>query len=537
VASNPRSSDPSRPADHIDAAAPDDSITQPRLGPAGMLRFAWRQLTSMRTALVLLLLLALAAIPGSLVPQRSSDPNGVIRYRAENPDTFTVLDALGVFSTFTSPWFSAVYLLLFVSLVGCIVPRAKHHVDALRARPPRTPARLERLVGHRAAESDADAETSVATAAAILKRQGYRVERYATGRTLSVSAERGYRKETGNLVFHVALVGVLVAVGLGGGFGYTGQRVIVQDSAFANVLADYDSFHRGALFSESALEPYTLRLDDFEPTYDFQDGVWHPLDFDAQLSVRERGGDWVPVSLRVNQPLEVGGTQVYLLGNGFAPVITVRDPDGEVVFAEAVPFLPQDGNLTSLGVVKIPDGLDAQLGMRAGYYPNPVTAESGALASWSPLDTGDGVLTLTVYRGDLGLDDGGPSNEYTLDIDGLEELAGREDALFLQLGDRVDLPDGLGTVEFTELRRFVSLDIHHDPTQGWVLGFSLAAVAGLLLSLFTPRRRVWVTATPAAGGSRVEYAGLARGEDPALPAVVADLARAHAETLERRMRP
>ena len=103
----------------------------------------------MRTALILLLLLALGAVPGSLVPQRSSDPNGVVAYQANNPDTFKILDSLGLFSTFTSPWFSAIYLLLFVSLVGCIIPRLKHHLDALRAQaaqdpgPPRAAGRLQ----------------------------------------------------------------------------------------------------------------------------------------------------------------------------------------------------------------------------------------------------------------------------------------------------------------------------------------------------------------------------------------------------------
>ncbi|HXR45647.1 MAG TPA: cytochrome c biogenesis protein ResB, partial [Pseudolysinimonas sp.] len=180
--------DPLRPSDHIDSAQPDPSIAQPKLGVVGYLRFFWRQLTSMRTALILLLLLALAAVPGSLVPQRSSDPNGVITYKLEHPDTYPVLDALGVFSTFSAPWFSAIYLLLFVSLVGCIIPRTKHHFDALRARPPKTPARLERLIGFTTARTATDAETAIEAGRALLRRQGYRVQRYG----LSVSAERGY---------------------------------------------------------------------------------------------------------------------------------------------------------------------------------------------------------------------------------------------------------------------------------------------------------------------------------------------------------
>ena len=96
----------------------------------------------MRTALFLLLLLAIAAVPGSLVPQRSSDPNGVVQYFNDNPDLAPVLDAMQFFDVYTSVWFSSIYLLLFVSLIGCVVPRTMHHLQALRAKPPKTPARL-----------------------------------------------------------------------------------------------------------------------------------------------------------------------------------------------------------------------------------------------------------------------------------------------------------------------------------------------------------------------------------------------------------
>src|SRR2546421_897895 len=44
------------------------------LGFLGWIRWFWRQLTSMRVALILLFLLSLAAIPGSLIPQEGNDP-------------------------------------------------------------------------------------------------------------------------------------------------------------------------------------------------------------------------------------------------------------------------------------------------------------------------------------------------------------------------------------------------------------------------------------------------------------------------------
>jgi len=489
----------------------------------GYLRFFWRQLTSMRTALFLLLLLAIAAIPGSLVPQVSSDPNGVIQYKAANPGLTPVLEFFQVFTTYTSVWFSAIYLLLFISLIGCVIPRTKHHIDALRARPPKTPARLARLEGFTTRETTMDAATAVSSAETLLRKQGYRTQVYAD----SVSAERGYLRETGNLVFHTALIGVLITVGLGGGFGYTGQRVVVEGFAFSNSLASYDSFNPGRFFTESALEPYTIALDSFEVDYETEniDALGQPLDFRAHVTTTTRDGDPQQSTIKVNEPLTIGGSQVYLLGNGYAPQLIIRDSEGTPVFSQPTACLPQDANLTSLCIVKLPDGLAEQVGMRGFLYPTSVELESGALASNYP-DLLNPILTLEVYTGDLGLDNGVGSNAYALNTDSLTEVAGRNadtETLVLGLGDVVELPNGLGTVELASIPRFASLDVHHDPSQTWVLLFAVLVVAGLVTSLFIPRRRVWVKVV----GNTIEYAGLARGEDPGLAVAVAEIADKH----------
>ena len=517
----------SRPSDHIDSAAPDPSVVQPKLGPIGYLRYFWRQLTSMRTALFLLLLLAFAAIPGSLVPQRSADPNGVIAYKATNPDLFPILDTLQVFDTYTSVWFSSIYLLLFVSLIGCIIPRTKHHLVALRARPPKTPARLERLAGFTTRTSDAPADELLSSARALLRRQGYRTELFDG----SVSAERGYLRETGNLVFHAALVGMLVAVGIGGGFGFSGQRVVVEGQKFVNVRGDYDSLNPGRFFRDSVLEPYRIKLLDFDAVYELQNqaAIGQPVDYTATVSTSTPGGDEREQQIKVNEPLRIGGTDVYLLGNGYAPTITVRDPDGTVVWTDSVPFLPQDSMLTSLGVIKVPDGLSKQVGMIGFFYPTVAQLPSGALASRFP-GLLDPSLTLRVYTGDLGLDDGVGRSVYDLDITGLTPIAGDgadAESLKLAPGETVDLPGGLGTVELSDVKRFVSLDIHHDPSQGWVLAFAILILGGLLTGLFVPRRRVWVKVVDGPHGRTIQYAGLARGDDPRLDDAVIAIADAH----------
>jgi len=560
----------SRPSDHFDSAAParkGSGIAQPKLGVVGYLRFFWRQLTSMRTALFLLLLLAVAAVPGSLFSQRSSDPNGVTQYFQQNPDLAPILDKFQLFDVYTSVWFSAIYLLLFVSLIGCVIPRAIHHARALRSRPPKTPAHLDRLGSFAAFEiapgqTDASgapitAASAVDSARGLLRRSGYRTQLFdgpsRSGRAFSVSAERGYLRETGNLVFHTALIGILLAVGVGSGFGYTGQKVLVTGQVFANVRLAFDSFTPGRFFTDSALDPYRIKLDSFTAKYETENlnAFGQPIDYTAKVTTYQ-GTDTkgTKETIKVNDPLAIGGNQVYLLGNGYAPKITVRDPAGKVVFSGATPFLPQDANLTSLGVLKIPDGLKKQLGVRGLFYPTAAQSTTGMTSSTNP-DLLQPELALVLYTGNLGIDKGEPKSVYSLDTTKLTEIAGPDvdtKSIHLTPGQKVEIPGGLGSITFDDVSpkgatnllqsvpRFASLDIHRDPTQGWVLFFAIAVLLGLLTGLFVPRRRVWVKAVEHEDGSiRLEYAGLARGEDPGLDGAVADIAARHSQQLGLRL--
>ena len=218
---------------------------------------------------------------------------------------------------------------------------------------------------------------------------------------------------------------------------------------------------------------------------------------------------------------------MYLLGNGFAPHVTVRDSSGDVVYSQPVVFLPQDSNLTSLGVIKIPDGLREQVGMIGFFYPSAVALDSGALASVYP-DPDQPVMTMNVFTGDLPLDDGIPRNVYALETEEMTQVAGGDaetPALVLGLGQTVELPNNLGTLTFEALPRFISVDVHRDPTQLPVALSSGFIVAGLVTSLFVVRRRAWVRLERNHDGSiAAEVAGLSRGDDPSLEASMRQLA-------------
>ena len=477
-------------------------------------RWFWRQLTSMRTALFLLLLLALAAVPGSIYPQRSADPNGVRLYFDQQPELASFLDSIQLFDVYTSVWFSAIYILLFVSLVGCVLPRTKVHFDSLRAKPVKTPENLKRMASY----VEGDKAVSLESAKAVLDSRGFRSQSQGN----SVSAEKGYLKETGNLVFHFSLVGVLIAVGLGGGYSYSGQRVLVEGDSFVNNLASYDSFAPGPLFFERELQPFSLSLDDFEVVYDLRNrqNLGQPVDFIASVTLETPQGRQSS-EIRVNHPLEVPGANVYLTGNGFAPVVTLRDGEGNVAYSGPVVFLPQDGNMTSLGVIKAPDALPEQIGMISFFYPTVQELSTGAYTSIYP-DPIDPLLTLNVYSGDLGLDSGIPRNVYALDVTNMNLVAGRDGPnppLELAVGESAALPGGLGEISFDGLLRYASLDIAYNPGGIWVLLFAAIGLVSLVLSLSIQRRRVWVRVTD----EKIEYAGLARGDDAGLEPLVLEI--------------
>jgi len=503
--------------------ASEPPVRQPRLGFTGWVRFVWRRLTSMSTALLLLMLLAVAAVPGSVFPQRRIDPGRVDAYLQAHATTGPWLDRFGFFDVYSSPWFGAVYVLLFVSLVGCVIPRARQHWRAFRARPPRMPRRLDRLPSYAVGEvpPDADPQALLATAAAALGRSRYRVASDPDG----VAAERGYLAEFGNLLFHVALLGVLAAVAIGALYSWQGQVLVVKGQTFSDTTVMFDDFRAGTRVNTDDLPPFSFTLDDLAVVFDDQatgSQYGAPRRFDALVTVQDHpGATPEQVLVRPNKPLDVDGASAYLVGNGYAPVITVKDAKGDVVFSGPVPFRPQDSRYTSLGVVKVPDAAPRQLAFTGFLLPTARLTTAGPVSIFPDALTPR--LLLRAYAGrpgkdDIGLDSGVPQSVYVLDTGKLTELTdGKSPWILLEPGGSYPLPDGLGTVTFDSLERFASFDVHNDPSKGWALGAGITGLAGLMLSLFIRRRRVWVrVGTDEQGRNVVEVAGLSRGEDAGL---------------------
>ncbi|GLZ56854.1 cytochrome c biogenesis protein ResB [Micromonospora parva] len=504
---------------------PETVAPAPRRRPnrlLALLRNSWRQLTSMRTALILLFLLAIAAIPGSVLPQRGISPEKVNQYFVDHPDWAPRLNRIGAFEVFGSVWFSAIYLLLFTSLIGCITPRLRDHIRALRSRPPAAPKRMARLPQHTVLPAPPGGTAAIAE---VLRKRRWRVE----VRGDEVSAEKGYLKETGNLLFHTSLIAVLIGVALGSWYGWSGNRLLVAgaDNAFCNTRQQYAEAKLGPRVDSADLPRFCLRLDDFQARF-LDSG--QPEFFNATVTVDGPDEPTRSADFSVNSPLRLNDANVYLLGHGYAPVIRYTDRFGNSQISDE-PFLTTgDMGLTSEGLAAFPDAnVDPATGQRApdqqmaftGIYLPTAPEQAPFVRSQYPTERNP-ALNLVAYRGNLGLDAGIPGSVYELDQRQVRTGKVKEvGTKLLRKGEKWTLDDGT-TVEFLGTERYVTLSIRHDPGSTMLLVSCGVLLVGLMGSLFGKRRRVFFRVVPAdpgegsptSGSSLVEVGGLPRTDYP-----------------------
>ncbi len=503
---------------------PDPSL--PRLGAVGWVRWAWRQLTSMRTALFLLLMLSVAAVPGSIFPQRNIDAGRVADYIAQNPTTSPWLDRLGFFEVYSSPWFSAIYLLLFISLVGCIVPRTRVHVAALRATPPRAPSRLTRLDVHAEVQTDLPPDEALAVAREVLRRKRFRLHSHDA---TSVSGEAGYLRETGNLVFHLALTGIIIGMAVGHVLGWRGDVILAEGDRFASSAGTYNTISPGPWVDTETLPPFVLGLDRLDVKFNESAGrdFGKPREFTAYATLqREPGAPVTKEEVSVNHPITVDGADVFLLGNGYTPVITVRDAKGEILYREATPFLPQDANYRSVGVIKVPSASPKQLGLTGFFLPTAEPTFVHGPASIFP-DAKDPEVALSIWEGNLFPDDA-PQSVYTLNTDEMTQVAkadGSPALIRLKPGQTYTIPGGRGTVTFDSVKRFAGLSVRTDPGAPISLVSAGLATAGLILGLTVKRRRVFVRVRSVTSGAAGVDSGAGPGGRPATVVTIGGLSK------------
>lgn len=295
----------------------------------------------------------------------------------------------------------------------------------------------------------------------------------------------------------------------------------------------YDDFAPGTLYDADDLQPFGFDLESFSASY-ATSGPEKGTARTFRANIHYWNGvDGKPVkgSIEVNHPLSIGGEKVYLIAHGYAPVVTVRDGSGQVAYKGPVPFLPQDSNLTSTGVVKVPDAIDKngkpdQIAFK-GFF-TPTGDPSRGPISLFP-DLAQPLLWLTAYHGDLGMETGVAQNVYQLDLTGMKQYQlGTKtgvNALVIKPGGVIPLPNGEGSLTFDGVKTWASFTISHQAGNESALISGACAILGLAMSLFIQRRRIWVRAVRGADGDTlVELGGLGRSESARIADEIGDVA-------------
>lgn len=504
------------------------------------LKKAWHWLTSMPTALALLFILAIAAIPGALLPQRSLNETNVNEYIATNGRLAEIYDQLQLFDVFESTWFISIFVLLMISLVGCIIPRSWDHWKAYKTPPTRAPKFLHRMPMHMEGTVDKSFDEVAALSRTELKKWHVSETPAEEDRAgaFSFAAERGYSRELANLIFHIGIVALLLTVAAGRMVYYEGQTIVVTESQseegipveqskeFCNTsTSNFDSFRAGPTFDGTGLTPFCFIAHNFYADY-LPNGQAEMFTSDISYAVGEDiysdPETWEDYQLQVNHPLRIGGDRVYLQGHGFAPQFTVTYPNGESR-TQMVQWAPSDPTFfLSDGVMRFdpPAGMypdlyerrQNQLAIQGLFAPTAQwDGENNELLTSSYPAMRDPAVAIDIYRGDAGLDTGRAQSIWELDSTLMHSgQLQRIERVNLEKGESVTLDDGT-EVTFDGAAEFANYQISRDPFQIWALVSSLVMLAALVGSLLIRRRRVWIRIRPNEDGTtHVELGGLAR---------------------------
>jgi cytochrome c biogenesis protein len=472
--------------------APPQSRPEP-VTPLRLLKRIWRSFRTMRTALILLAVLALAASIGSFIPQRPVNELAVIRWKQTHEGVAGFAERAGLFDVYGAGWFMAIYILLLVSVVGCLVPRYRAFWRVVRARPkPGATAAVSHVGDARMAPEEA-----LAGAERVLKKRHFRTVR-SNG---TLAAEKGYWREGGSIIFHTAFLLLLAGIAIGKGWGFTGQVALVEGDRFTDTHVAYDNIREGSFFNERH-GGFALELNDFDVSFGPKEGGYIPKEFVSDVTLFQDDERLRRTDIKVNNPLVFRGVSIFQLDWGWAPRIIVKQ-NGKVLADEPVVLLRErSGSWT--GVVKVPAAKPQQLGIEIFFYNDLESRQvrgEEIPVNVSPLPRRP-VLFWQEYRGNLGLDR--PQSVYQLDKTRLTP----GDVGGILPSETAKLPGGI-EVTFAELKQYSVFQLASDPGQAIVLVAAILILVGLLPALYSSRRRVWVRAIPGAEASRVEVSGLA----------------------------
>ena len=470
-------------------------------GPLDTAKLAWRVLRRMSTALILLFTLAAASVVATVVPQDPVTAVTVDQWvegtAGPGAGVSQVLSALGLFDVFGSWWFMALVVLLFVSLTGCLIPRYRAFAKVAR-RPPAAGRNLGRLTNSTTFSSPLAPQAAVDAASKVLRGRRYRVRQVLADDVQQVAAERGHWREGGSLLFHTAFYVLLTGVVIGKVFGFTGQVSLAEGDTFADTRIAYDAVEPGRAWGLDDHRGFAVTLDNFDVSY-FDD--FTPKDFVSDVTITEAGETVRSAPIRVNHPVRHAGMTLYQTRFGMAPRLIVRA--GERVLLDERVLLAQNESAniwTGTAKVKFDDP-ERQIALDLVLAPDAEMVDGQPRIGRDPRPVNP-VLIGNLFFGELGLERPVPAAEF-------RRGDGPLDSAMLRPGSTADLIEGNLTVEFADLGYWSGLQVSHQPGRTLLLLGGGLILIGLIPSLYSYRRRLWVAVRPDGAGSTITVAGVA----------------------------
>jgi cytochrome c biogenesis protein len=291
--------------------------------------------SSMRFAISLLVLLAIAAIIGTVVRQSDIMPNYVNQF---GPFWYEVLRKFGIYTVYTSWWFLLILLVLIVSTSLCVIRNAPKMLRDMRSW--RAGVREESLRNfHHKSEWTAPLDPAALAhqSAVRLSHAGYKVKIVEKRNGTLVTAKKGAGNKFGYIFAHTAIVVILLGGMLDselpirlqqwflGKTSYMGSglianvpeqhRLSVSNPTYrGNILLSEGQSGRTATIQQASgvlLQelPFDIELKKFHIDF-YSTGM--PKLFASDVVVHDRAlGKTFPATIKVNQPLIYKGVAVY----------------------------------------------------------------------------------------------------------------------------------------------------------------------------------------------------------------------------------
>jgi len=424
----------------------------------------WRLVTSVKLALSLILVIAVVSLIGIVLDQVPGHPAGQVGGKEWWLETVArpkygvwtdVLDSLGLFQIFRSPWFLVPVAILAVSILACSMNRWKQMRKAISGGPiSHSP---EFYVDGGSCLQVSFSRTAVSDLArgvrGALGSQGYRVRSESSPEGLHIAADKNRYSLIGAYLGHLSLILLILGFILSSHLGFRNVSLVVPEGCVRDV----------GLGTRLAVSVRSFTAESWPGG--------EPKDYRSEVTLYRDGTEVKQGTIRVNHPMSYNGVRFYQSFYGPAVSIMVASPEGEVLYDDVVVLS---------GVLENPP-----LQRPFGSFMIP---ESGA----------------TVYLVGQAIDGYDPS--FNLGEIGLKLYGDDSSGTFvidrLQVGTTKEL-DGL-RFTYVEERQFSGLELSKDPSNGIIWIGSGLLIVGLFAVLYFPRRQMWaIVQEDEHGGSRV----------------------------------